>query len=149
MKPDSRIFVAGHAGLLGSAMMRKLEREGFRNLVTRTRQNLDLIDQRAVEEFFSNESIEFVFLLAGKVGGIVANSTQQADFLYENLMVAANVIHAAAVSGVEKLLFVGSSCIYPRGAPQPIREDHLLTGPLEPTNEGYAIAKIAGMKLCE
>jgi GDP-L-fucose synthase len=149
MNPDSRIFVAGHAGLLGSAMMRKLEREGYRNLVTRSRQELDLIDQRAVEEFFSTESIEFVFLLAGKVGGIVANSTQQADFLYENMMVGANVIHAAAVSGVEKLLFVGSSCIYPREAPQPIREDHLLTGPLEPTNEGYAIAKIAGMKLCE
>lgn len=148
MKRDDRIFVAGHRGLVGSAVVRKLQRDGFTNIVTRSRQDLDLLDQAAVRAFFRENQFDSVFLVAGRVGGIVANSTHQADFLYENIMLASNVIHAAR-ERVEKLLFVGSSCIYPRQAPQPIREDSLLTGPLEPTNEGYAIAKIAGLKLCE
>lgn len=141
--------MAGHRGLVGSAIVRKLEREGHHCLVTRSRSVLDLLDQRAVRRFFRRERIDYVFVAAARVGGIHANATFPADFLYENVMIAANVIHAAATSGVEKLLYLGSSCIYPRQAPQPIREDYLLTGPLEPTNEGYAIAKIAGLKLCE
>ena len=149
MKPDSRIFVAGHRGLVGSAIVRKLRAEGHTAVVTRPRTELDLLDQRAVHDFFASERIDYVFLAAARVGGIVANSTAQADFLYENLVIATNVIHAAAVSNVEKLLFLGSSCIYPKHAPQPLSEDSLLTAPLEPTNEGYAIAKIAGVKLCE
>ena len=145
----ARVFVAGHRGLVGSAIVRKLEREGYTSILTRTRQELDLLDQPAVHGFFRNERPEFVFLVAGRVGGIQANATRPADFLYENLMIAGNVIHAAAVHGVEKLLYLGSSCIYPRLAEQPISESSLLSGPLEQTNEGYAIAKIAGVKLCE
>lgn len=141
--------MAGHRGLVGSAIVRRLTGAGFDNLVTRSRSELDLIDQSAVDAFFKSEKIEYVFLAAATVGGILANASRQADFLYENLMIAANVIHAAARSDVEKLLFLGSSCIYPKHAPQPMKEEHLLTGPLEPTNEGYAIAKIAGLKLCE
>jgi GDP-L-fucose synthase len=146
---DSRIFIAGHKGLVGSGLVRNLRAKGFENLVLRTRQELDLLDQRAVGEFFEREKIDFVFLAAAKVGGIEANRTQQAQFLYENLVIETNIIHSAMRTGVEKLLFLGSSCIYPKHAPQPIREDSLLTAPLEPTNEGYAIAKIAGLKLCE
>lgn len=149
IEKDSRVFVAGHRGLVGAAMIRKLSREGHRNVITRTRQELDLRDQRAVTGFFDAEKPEYVFLVAGLVGGIQANATHQADFLYDNLMIGANVIHAAATSGTEKLLYVGSSCIYPRLAPQPIKESDLLTSPLEPTNEGYALAKIVGLKLCE
>ena len=145
----SRIFIAGHRGLVGSAIVRKLNSEGYRNLITRARAEMDLLNQDAVRRFFRTERPEFVFLVAGRVGGIYANASAQADFLYENLMIAANVIHAAAESGTEKLLYLGSSCIYPKFADQPIRESSLLTGPLEPTNEGYAIAKIAGLKLCE
>jgi GDP-L-fucose synthase len=149
MQKDSRIFVAGHRGLAGSGIVRKLQREGHRNPLVRPRAELNLLDQRVVNTFFREERPEFVFVAAARVGGIVANSTHQADFLYENLVIATNVIHAAAESGVEKLLFLGSSCIYPKLAPQPMNEEALLTGPLEPTNEGYAIAKIAGLKLCE
>jgi GDP-L-fucose synthase len=149
VKKDSRIFVAGHRGLVGSAITRKLTREGQTAIITRSRDELDLLDQRKVHDFFARERIDYVFVAAARVGGIVANATQQADFLYENLVIAANTIHAAAESGVEKLLFLGSSCVYPKLAPQPMSEDSLLTGPLEETNEGYAIAKIAGLKLCE
>lgn len=149
MKRDSRIFVAGHRGLVGSAIVRKLQAEGHTQLVTRTRAELDLRDQRAVDAFFRDERIEYAFLAAATVGGIHANATQRTRFLYDNALVSMNVIHAAAEHGVEKLLYLGSSCIYPREAPQPLREEYLLTGPLEPTNEAYAIAKIAGLKLCE
>ena len=149
MKRESRIFVAGHRGLVGSALLRKLESEGYRNLILKTRRELDLLDQAAVHHFFHEERVEYVFLAAAKVGGIVANATYPADFLYENLVLGANVVHAAAENGVEKLLCLGSSCIYPRLAPQPIREESLLTSALEPTNEAYAIAKIATLKLCE
>jgi len=149
MQKDSRVFVAGHGGLVGSALVRKLRGDGYSNLILRTRQELDLLDQAAVHRFFRDAKIEFAIVAAARVGGIFANATQQADFLYENLVIATNTIHAAFESGVEKLLFLGSSCIYPRLAPQPMREDALLTGPLEPTNEGYALAKIAGLKLCE
>jgi nucleoside-diphosphate-sugar epimerase len=146
---DAPIYVAGHRGLVGSAILRKLARAGHSNIITRGRAELDLRDQAAVNRFFTTERPQFVFHPAGLVGGIHANTTRQADFLYENLMLAANVIHAAAESGVEKLLYLGSSCIYPREAPQPMKEEYLLTGPLEATNEAYAIAKIAGLKLCE
>lgn len=146
---DSRIFVAGHTGLVGSAIVRALGRHGFRNVVLKTRAELDLLDQAAVQRFFAHEQIEFVFLVAAKVGGILYNASHQADFLYENLMISANVIKAAADHGVEKLLYTGSSCIYPKLSPQPIQEEALLSGALEPTNEGYALAKIAGLKLCE
>lgn len=149
MKRDSRIFVAGHRGLVGSAIVRRLTDDGYENLLLRARDELDLLDQRAVADFFRGSRPEHVFLAAARVGGIHANATRQADFLYENLIIAANVIKSAADHGVEKLLFLGSSCIYPKHAEQPMREDTLLTGPLEPTNEGYAIAKIAGLKLCE
>jgi GDP-L-fucose synthase len=149
MKRESRIFVAGHRGLVGSALLRKLESEGYRNLILKTRRELDLLDQAAVHRFFHDEQVEYVFLAAAKVGGIVANATYPADFLYENLVLGANVVHAAAENGVEKLLYLGSSCIYPRLAAQPIREESLLTSALEPTNEAYAIAKIAILKLCE
>ncbi len=145
---DSRIFVAGHRGLVGSAIARKLESNGHRNLLQRTRAELDLRDQGAVEHFFAAEKPEFVFLAAAKVGGIMANATYPAEFLYENLAIQNNVIHTAWKHGVRKLVFLGSSCIYPKFAPQPISEDSLLTGPLEATNEAYAIAKIAGLKLC-
>jgi GDP-L-fucose synthase len=149
MDRKSRIFVAGHRGLAGSAIVRKLESEGHESIITRTRQELDLLDQREVDTFFREERIEYVIHAAGRVGGIHANSTEPADFLYENLVLATNVIHAAAEHGVTKLLYLGSSCIYPREAPQPMPEESLLTGPLEATNEPYAIAKIAGLKLCE
>ena len=149
MGPDSRIYVAGHRGLVGSALVRRLERVGFRNLILRPRSELDLRSQDQVRAFFESERPEFVFLAAAKVGGIHANSVFPADFLYENLIVEANVIHESWRSGVQKLLFLGSSCIYPKFAPQPIREDALLTGALEPTNEPYAVAKIAGIKLCQ
>jgi GDP-L-fucose synthase len=144
-----KIFVAGHRGMVGSAIFRALQQDGQTNIVTRTRAELDLTDQRAVRAFFETEKPAMVYLAAAKVGGIHANNTYPADFLYENLMVQANVIDAAFHNGVKRLLFLGSSCIYPRMAAQPMREDALLTGPLEATNEPYAIAKIAGIKLCE
>ncbi len=147
--PEHRVFVAGHRGMVGSAIVRALETRGYRNIVTRTRAELDLLDQRAVREFFAEERPDLVYLAAAKVGGIHANNTYRAQFLYENLMLEANIIHAAHEAQVQKLLFLGSSCIYPKHAEQPMREDALLTGPLEPTNEPYAIAKIAGIKLCE
>lgn len=146
---DSRIYIAGHNGLVGRALLRALTGAGFTNLVTREREHLDLVDQSAVRNFFDEVRPEYVFLAAAKVGGILYNSKFPADFLYENLMISTNVIHAAAKYDVEKLVYLGSSCIYPREAPQPIPESALMTGPLEPTNEGYAVAKIAGLKLCE
>ena len=147
LTPASRIFVAGHRGLVGSAIVRRLEETGCRNLLLRTRAELDLRDQAAVSRFFAEHRPEFVFLAAAKVGGIMANATHPAEFLYENLAIQTNVIHSAWQHGARKLLFLGSSCIYPKLAPQPIKEEYLLTGPLEPTNEAYAIAKIAGLKL--
>ena len=149
MKKNSPIYIAGHRGLVGSAIVRALHSQGYSNLILPDRGTLDLTHQASTHDFFKDNRIEYVFLAAAKVGGIQANSTQQADFLYQNLMIASNVIHAAATTNVEKLLFLGSSCIYPKFAPQPIQEDSLLSGFLEPTNEGYAIAKIAGLKLCE
>lgn len=149
MLKDARIFVAGHRGMVGSAIVRRLRDHGFANIVTRRREELDLVQQSQVREFFQNERIDQVYMAAARVGGIMANSTYPATFIYENLMVEANVVHEAFQAGVKKLLFLGSSCIYPRLAPQPMVEDTLLTGPLEPTNEPYAIAKIAGVKLCE
>jgi GDP-L-fucose synthase len=146
---ETKIFIAGHRGMVGSAIVRNLSNKGYTNIVTRTRSELDLTDQHAVMDFFANEKPQQVYLAAAKVGGIHANNIYRAQFLYENLMMEANIIHAAHVHGVEKLLFLGSSCIYPKLAPQPLVEDALLTGPLEPTNEPYAIAKIAGIKLCE
>lgn len=146
---NARVFVAGHRGMVGSALWRELERQGFRQLIGKPRSELNLLDQRAVREFFVSERPEFVFLAAAKVGGIMANHQQPADFLYENLVIETNLIQAAFETGVRKLLFLGSSCIYPKLAPQPLKEDYLLTGPLEPTNEWYAIAKIAGIKLCQ
>jgi len=145
MDRDSRIYVAGHRGLVGSAIVRRLAADGFTNLLTRTHAELDLTDQRAVNEFLASEQPEYVFLAAARVGGIMANSTYPADFIRENLLVQTNVIDAAYRAGVKKLLFLGSSCIYPKLAPQPLREEYLLTGPLEPTNEAYAVAKIAGI----
>lgn len=149
MKKDSKIYIAGHRGMVGSALVRKLHAAGFTNLVLKPSTELDLREQAAVRRFFEQEKPEYVFLAAAKVGGIVANNTYRAEFLYDNLMLEANVIDAAYRSGVKKLLFLGSSCIYPKLAPQPLREDALLTGLLEPTNEPYAIAKIAGIKLCD
>lgn len=149
MDKSSVIYVAGHRGMVGSAIVRKLEREGFSNIITRSSKELDLRNQAAVTDFFSSEKPEYVFLAAAKVGGIVANNTYRADFLYENLMIQSNVIHQSHVNGVKKLLFLGSSCIYPKMCPQPIKEEYLLTGSLEYTNEPYAIAKIAGLKMCE
>ena len=149
MSKESRIYVAGHRGMVGSAIIRALERHGQTNIVTRTHAELDLIDQAAVRDFFKLERLDQVYLAAARVGGIHANNTYPAEFIYENLMVEANVIHEAWRARIKKLLFLGSSCIYPKLAPQPMREDALLTGPLEPTNEPYAIAKIAGIKLCE
>ena len=145
---DASILVAGHTGLVGSAILRGLEREGFSRILTANRSSLDLRDQAAVGKWFERHRPEYVYLVAGTVGGIQANATRPATFLYDNLMIHANVVHAAHLSGVTKLLYLGSSCIYPRDAPQPIPEEALLTGPLEPTNEGYAVAKIAGIKLC-
>jgi len=149
MKPDSKIYVAGHTGLVGSAIVRKLEQKGHTNIVTKTMEELDLTNQRATEEFFETEKPEYVFLAAAKVGGIEANNTYPADFIYINLAIETNVIKAAHDHQVKKLLFLGSSCIYPKNCPQPIKEEYLLTGPLEPTNEAYAIAKIAGLKMCQ
>ncbi len=148
LTPHSKIYVAGHRGLVGSAIVRKLLAEGFNDLVLRTSSELDLRDQRAVAGFFAEERPEHVFLAAAKVGGIVANNSYPAEFIYDNLMIQTNVIHQAYLSGVKSLLFLGSSCIYPKLAPQPIREEYLLTGPLEPTNEPYAVAKIAGLIMC-
>ncbi|HEY1185388.1 MAG TPA: GDP-L-fucose synthase [Bryobacteraceae bacterium] len=149
MEKNSSIYVAGHIGLVGSAICRRLRQEGFANLVSRDLRDLDLRDQAATRRFFAEAKPEYVFLAAAKVGGILANATYPADFIYDNLAIEANVIDAAARTGVRKLLFLGSSCIYPKLAPQPIREESLLTGPLEPTNEWYAIAKIAGIKLAQ
>jgi len=149
MEPASKIYIAGHRGMVGSAIVRKLKEEGYTNLITRTSKELDLRNQQQVNDFFSQEKPEYVFLAAAKVGGIVANNSYRAEFLYDNLAMEVNVIHAAYQSGVKKLLFLGSSCIYPRMAPQPLKEEYLLTGLLEQTNEPYAIAKIAGIKLCE
>jgi GDP-L-fucose synthase len=149
MDTQSKIYVAGSRGLVGSALVRTLKAQGFGNLVLRTSQELDLRNQAAVEAFFAQEKPEYVFLAAAKVGGIQANNTYRAEFLYDNLMIEANIIHSAYRYGAEKLLFLGSSCIYPKLCPQPMKEDYLLTGFLEPTNEPYAIAKIAGLKLCE
>lgn len=148
MRHDSRIFVAGHRGLVGSAIVRRLRSSGYNNLALKSRTELDLTNQAAVMDFFQVERPEYVFLCAGKVGGIQANSTFPAQFIYENLAMEANVIEACRLNGVKKLLFPGSSCIYPKHAPQPMKEEHLLTGLLEPTNEPYAIAKIAGIKMC-
>ena len=144
-----RIYVAGHRGMAGSAIVRRLQSAGFQNLILRSHAELDLVDQAAVERFFRDERPDHVFLAAARVGGILANNTFRAEFLYQNIMIESNIIQAAWSSGVRHLLFLGSSCIYPRDCPQPIREDYLLTGPLEHTNEPYAIAKIAGIKLCE
>ena len=149
MEPDARIYVAGHAGLVGSAVVRRLEAAGHTNILTATRQQLDLRDQAEVSHWFKANRPEYVFLLAGTVGGIMANSTRPAEFIYDNLMIHGTVVHAAHEYDVTKLLYLGSSCIYPRHATQPITEEELLTGPLEPTNEWYAIAKIAGIKLCQ
>jgi GDP-L-fucose synthase len=149
MKKDSKIFIAGHRGLVGSAILRKLRTEGYTNLLVRTASEVDLRNQQAVVDLFEAEKPEYVFMSAAKVGGIVANNTYRADFLYENLMIESNVIHQSYVHGVKKLLFLGSSCIYPKFAPQPLKEESLLSGFLEETNEPYAIAKIAGIKLCE
>ena len=148
LAPQARIFVAGHRGLVGSAILRRLQQGGYANLITRTRAELDLLDQAAVASFFATERIDAVVLAAAKVGGIVANDTFRAQFIHENLVIQSNVIHSAWRGGVRRLLFLGSSCIYPKHAPQPMREEHLLAGPLEPTNEPYAIAKIAGIKMC-
>ena len=147
LTPSSRIFVTGHRGLVGSAIVRHLEKSGYLNLILATRDELDLRDQAEVSRFFARQRPEFVFLAAAKVGGILANSTHPAEFLYDNLAIQTNVIHAAWQNGVQKLVFLGSSCIYPQLAPQPIKEEYLLSGPLEPTNEAYAIAKITGLKL--
>lgn len=149
MKKADKIYVAGHRGMVGSAVVRELARNGYHNIVTKTSKELDLRDQQAVASFFESEKPQYVFLAAAKVGGIVANNTYRADFLYENLQIQNNVIHQAYVHKVEKLMFFGSSCIYPKLAPQPLHEESLLTGVLEPTNEPYAIAKIAGIKMCE
>ena len=160
MKSDSKIYVAGHRGLVGSAIMRRLSSPsslagegrgegGYTNIITRTHSELDLVNQSAVDAFFAKERPEYVFLAAAKVGGIHANNTYRADFIYQNLMIESNIIHAAYRHGVKKLMFLGSSCIYPKHAPQPMKEEHLLTGLLEPTNEPYAIAKIAGIKMCD
>jgi GDP-L-fucose synthase len=149
IQSDARIFVAGHGGLVGSAVLRRLEREGFSNVLTATRDQLDLRDQAAVNYWFRANRPEYVFLVAGTVGGIFANSTRPAEFIYDNMMIHATVVHAAHLFDVKKLLYLGSSCIYPRACPQPMREEYLLSSELEPTNESYAVAKIAGIKLCQ
>lgn len=149
MEKGAKIYVAGHRGMVGSAIVRELEAKGFTNLITRTSKELDLRNQKQVEDFFAAEKPEYVFLAAAKVGGIQANNVYRADFIYENMMIQSNVIHQSYVNKVKKLLFLGSSCIYPKMAPQPLKEDYLLTGLLEHTNEPYAIAKIAGIKMCE
>lgn len=149
MEKNSRIYVAGHRGLVGSAIVRRLEKEGYTNIITRTRTELDLLDAEATRAFFAKERPEHVFLAAAKVGGIMANNTYPADFIYENLTIQSNIVYAAYKNDVRKLLFLGSSCIYPKMAPQPIKEEHLLSGPLEPTNAPYAVAKIAGITMCQ
>lgn len=149
MEKQSKIYIAGHRGMVGSAIERKLRAEGYCNIITRTSQELDLRNQQAVNDFFAAERPDHVFLAAAKVGGIVANNTYRAEFIYENLMIESNIIHAAYVHGVTKLLFLGSSCIYPKLAPQPLKEEYLLSGYLEQTNQPYAIAKIAGIELCD
>lgn len=148
MQAEERIYVAGHRGLVGSALVRRLQAGGYRQILTRGHSELDLTDQAAVNAFFRRERPDYVFLAAAKVGGIQANNTYRAEFLYQNILIAANVIHAAYAQATKKLLFLGSSCIYPRACPQPMKEEYLLTGTLEPTNEPYAIAKIAGIKMC-
>lgn len=149
MEKHSRIYIAGHRGMVGSALLRRLQQAGHDQFILRTSRELDLRDQTAVATFFEQEKPEYVFLAAAKVGGILANNTYRGEFLYDNLMIQNNIIHSSWQAGVKKLMFLGSSCIYPKMAPQPLREDYLLTGPLEPTNEPYAIAKIAGIKLCD
>lgn len=146
---DAKILVTGHGGMVGSALVRRLKSAGYRNIITRTRAELNLIDQQSVHAFLSEASPDYMFLAAAKVGGIQANNTYRADFLYENLVMETNLVHGAHLANVQRLMFLGSSCIYPRECPQPIREEYLLTGPLEPTNEPYALAKIAGIKLAE
>ncbi|RBL93813.1 GDP-L-fucose synthase [Chitinophaga flava] len=149
MERQDKIYVAGHRGMVGSAIVRRLQKDGFSNIITRTSQELDLRDQLAVARFFQEEKPDYVFLAAAKVGGILANNTYRGQFIYENLMIQNNVIHQAHLHEVKKLMFLGSSCIYPKMAPQPMKEEYLLTGPLEPTNEPYAIAKIAGIEMCD
>ena len=149
MLNSEKVYIAGHRGMVGSAIRRRLEKEGFTDIIFRVSSELDLRSQQQVEAFFAEEQPAYVFLCAAKVGGILANNTYRAEFIYDNLMIEANIIHAAYRHGVKKLLFLGSSCIYPKMAPQPLREDYLLTGPLEPTNQPYAIAKIAGIELCD
>jgi GDP-L-fucose synthase len=149
VEKNANIFVSGHRGMVGSAIVRRLQAGGYSRIATRTRAELDLLDQRAVHAFLAEQRPDYIVIAAAKVGGIQANNTERADFLYENLQIQANLIHGAHLAGVQRLMFLGSSCIYPRDCPQPIREEYLLTGPLEPTNEPYAIAKIAGIKLCE
>ena len=149
MKKTSKIYVAGHNGLVGSAVVRLLNKKGYKNLVLKTRKELDLMDQKKVADFFKKEKPEYVFLAAAKVGGILANNTYPASFIYENLIIQNNIIHSAYISHVKKLLFLGSSCLYPKLAPQPIKEEYLLTNDLEPTNKAYAVAKIAGIVMCQ
>jgi GDP-L-fucose synthase len=149
MDKQSKIYIAGHKGMVGSAILRKLQKEGFTNLITRTSKELDLCNQQAVKDFFAKEKPEYVFLAAARVGGIHANNTFRADFIYQNLMIQSNVIHSAYENNVKKLLFLGSSCIYPKLAPQPLKEEYLLSGKLEETNEPYAVAKITGIKMCD
>ncbi len=149
MNKNAKIFVTGHRGMVGSALVRRLQAGGYTNIITRSRQELDLLSQAAVQQFLADEQPDYIFIAAAKVGGIHANNTYRADFIYQNLMIEANLIHGAHLAGVQRLMFLGSSCIYPRDCPQPIKEEYLLTGALEFTNEPYAIAKIAGIKLCE
>ncbi len=149
MELTAKIYIAGHRGMVGSAIMRNLQKQGYTNIITKTSAELDLRNQQAVADFFAKEKPEYVFLAAAKVGGIQANNIYRADFIYENMMIQNNVIHSSYVNGVKKLMFLGSSCIYPKLAPQPLKEDYLLSGLLEDTNEPYAIAKIAGIKMCE
>lgn len=149
MDKKGKVYIAGHRGMVGSAILRKLQKDGFDNIVYKTSSELDLTNQNAVKRFFEEEKPKYVFLAAAKVGGILANNTYRGQFIYENLMIQNNIIHQSYVNGVEKLLFLGSSCIYPKLAPQPLKEEYLLSGFLEPTNEPYAIAKIAGIKMCE
>lgn len=149
IKPYSKIFVAGGRGMVGSALIRKLKMLGFKNIVSPSSSELDLTNQKRVIEFFCSEKFDFVFLAAAKVGGILANSTEKADFIYQNIMIQTNVIHSSYLSGVKKLVFLGSSCIYPKMSPHPIKEEYLMTGDLEPTNDAYAIAKISGIKMCQ
>lgn len=149
MNKHAKIYVTGHRGMVGSAIVRRLQAGGYGNIITRTREQLDLLDQQAVHRFLEQERPDYIFIAAAKVGGIQANNVYRADFIYQNLMIEAHLAHGAHLAGVQRLMFLGSSCIYPRNCPQPIKEEYLLTGPLEPTNEPYAIAKIAGIKLCE